>query len=184
MAGDLKLLLFHYKRGVVMAEKWVYQTPEGFSDIVIMSEGKYITGLWFEVSKDVLRRTKSCMELKTPPILEAIRWLDIYFSGNEPDFIPDYKISGLTEFRHDVIEIMKEIPYGETITYGEIARTIAARRGIENMSAQAVGGAVGWNPISIIIPCHRVMGANNAITGYGGGIENKIGLLRLEKVLD
>ena len=79
---------------------------------------------------------------------------------------------------------MKEIPYGETITYGEIAKKIAMKKGIEKMSAQAVGGAVGWNPISIMIPCHRVMGANHAITGYGGGIENKIGLLKLEKVLD
>jgi methylated-DNA-[protein]-cysteine S-methyltransferase len=75
---------------------------------------------------------------------------------------------------------MKTIPYGETVTYGEIASAIAKKRGIKRMSAQAVGGAVGWNPISLIIPCHRVMGANNAITGYGGGIENKIALLKLE----
>lgn len=178
------LLLFCYVRGVVMAEKWVYHTPEGFSDLILMSDGEVLTGLWFEDSKDAKKYRKDCREVKTSVIEETIQWLDLYFSGEIPAFTPAYRIDGLTEFRKEVIEIMKEIPYGETITYGEIAKKIAMKKGIEKMSAQAVGGAVGWNPISIMIPCHRVMGANHAITGYGGGIENKIGLLKLEKVLD
>lgn len=111
---------------------------------------------------------------------ETCKWLDIYFSGKEPDFTPKYKVNNLTDFRKEVIEIMNTIPFGETITYNDIAKIIAKRHGIKRMSAQAVGGAVGWNPICIIIPCHRVIGANRALTGYGGGIKNKLSLLKNE----
>ena len=107
--------------------------------------------------------------------------MDIYFSGNIPDFVPKYKIENLTTFRKEVINIMNKIPYGETVTYNDISKTIARNRGIQRMSAQAVGGAVGWNPICIIIPCHRVVGSNGSLTGYGGGIKNKVALLELEK---
>lgn len=100
--------------------------------------------------------------------------LYIYFSGKEPDFTPKYKIEGLTEFRKEVIDIMNSIPFGKTLTYNDISKTIAQNRGIKKMSSQAVGGAVGWNPICIIIPCHRVVGANGNLTGYGGGIENRV----------
>ena len=116
-----------------------------------------------------------------PPILkETSHWLDIYFSGHQPDFNPDYKIENLTPFREEVIEILTKIPFGKTISYGEIASKIAHNRNIPNMSAQAVGNAVGWNPICIIIPCHRIIGSNGNLIGYGGGIQNKEALLRLE----
>ncbi len=163
-----------------MTYKCFYQTPEGFSDMLMNSDGEYLTGLWFVESKDASKHIMDCEEKMLPVFEDTMKWLDIYFSGNEPDFVPKYRIENLTDFRKEVSDYMKTIPYGITVTYGEIALSIAKKRGIKRMSAQAVGGAVGWNPISIIIPCHRVMGANNAITGYGGGIENKIALLKLE----
>lgn len=108
------------------------------------------------------------------------RWLTIYFSGREPDFIPPLHIIGST-FQLAVWEILRKIPYGKTTTYGEIAKTIARQQGLPRMSAQAVGGAVGHNEISIIIPCHRVVGTNGSLTGYAGGIDKKVKLLNLEK---
>lgn len=111
---------------------------------------------------------------------ETAKWLDVYFSGKEPDFMPDILITG-TPFRKRVAEIVLTIPYGKTMTYGEIASIIANEKGIEKMSARAVGGAVGHNSISIIIPCHRVVGTNGSLTGYAGGFDRKIALLNLEK---
>ena len=107
---------------------------------------------------------------------------NIYFSGKNPDFIPKYKINNLTSFRQGVIGIMSTISYSSTITYNDISKIIAQKRGIKRMSSQAVGGAVDWNSICIIIPCHRVVGTNGSLTGYGSGINNKIALLTLEKV--
>ena len=107
--------------------------------------------------------------------------IDAYFSGKPLSKAPKLKITGLTPFREEVFEIMSAIPFGKTMTYGEIAEKIARRRGIDRMSSQAVGGAVGWNPVCIIIPCHRVVGAGGALVGYGGGIENKRLLLEHEK---
>ena len=109
------------------------------------------------------------------------RWLDLYFSGREPGFTPALNPAG-SAFRRAVWEILLKIPYGKTTTYGQIAREIAAARGLAKMSAQAVGGAVGHNEISIIIPCHRVIGAHGNLTGYAGGIDRKIKLLQLEGV--
>lgn len=118
-----------------------------------------------------------------PPILQdTIHWLDIYFSGHNPNFTPAYRVDNQTPFRKDVIEILTKIPFGKTVTYGEIATEIAQKYGIPKMSAQAVGNAVGWNPICIVIPCHRVIGTNGKLVGYGGGIKNKEALLRLEGV--
>lgn len=115
-------------------------------------------------------------------ILKQTReWLDIYFGGSEPGFTPPLKVKE-SDFRQAVCEIMLQIPYGQTMTYGEIAAIIAEQKGIPRMAAQAVGGAVGHNPISIIIPCHRVVGTNGSLTGYGGGIQRKVALLELEKV--
>lgn len=119
-------------------------------------------------------------EKNLPIFEETCKWLDIYFSGKNPNFTPKYKIKGTTEFRQEVIDIMNTIPYGKTITYNDIAKRIAKEKNIEKMSAQAVGGAVGWNPICIIIPCHRVVGTSGSLTGYGGGMNNKISLLKLE----
>lgn len=164
-----------------MIYRFKYKTPKQFSNIIMNSDGKYLTGLWFENSKDTLKHKKEGKEKNLAIFQETTKWLDIYFSGNIPDFVPKYKIENLTTFRKEVINIMNKISYGETITYNDISKTIARNRGIQRMSAQAVGGAVGWNPICIIIPCHRVVGSNGSLTGYGGGIKNKVALLQLEK---
>lgn len=124
-----------------------------------------------------------CEEKELRVFRQVSEWLDIYFSGKNPDFMPQYQLKNVTPFRKEVVEIMKEIPYGETLTYGEIAKTVAKNRGLERMSAQAVGGAVGWNPLCIIIPCHRVIGSDGSLTGYGGGMENKAALLAHEGFL-
>ena len=111
---------------------------------------------------------------------DALRWLDIYFSGQKPDFLPKLHLIG-TDFQREVWDILLEIPYGQTVTYGEIARKIADKRGLKTMSAQAVGGAVGHNRVSVIVPCHRVIGSDGSLTGYAGGIERKIRLLDIEQ---
>lgn len=118
----------------------------------------------------------------TPVLRKTLDWLDAYFAGKNPGPIPKVKLSG-TDFRLMVWEYLKQIPYGETTTYGEIAKLIAKERGIERMSAQAVGGAVGHNPIAILIPCHRVIGSGGQLTGYAGGIQRKEYLLRLERII-
>lgn len=157
-----------------------YQSPLG--GILLAADDTGLTGLWFEGQKYfALYLDKEHEEKEIPLFNEAKHWLDIYFSGNEPDFTLPLHFTG-TEFQNEVWEILYSIPYGKTMTYGEIAGQIAARRGISHMSAQAVGGAVGHNEISIIVPCHRVVGANGSLTGYAGGIEKKIALLKLEKV--
>ncbi len=163
-----------------MTYKYFYKTPTEFDDILLNSNGEYLTGLWFVGSKDSLKHDSNCKEKELLIFKDTIKWLDFYFSGKEPNFTPKYKINSLTPFRKMVIDIMNKIPYGKTITYNDIAKEIAKIRGIEKMSSQAVGGAVGWNPICIIIPCHRVVGSNNSLTGYGGGIKNKVALLTIE----
>lgn len=163
-----------------MVYKWKYKTPQGFSDMIMNSDGDYLTGLYFDGTKCDNEYSFDYEEKELPIFRETCKWLDIYFSGNEPDFIPKFRINSTTPFRKDVQEIMLKIPFGKTITYGDIAKEIADERGIDKMSAQAVGGAVGWNPICIIVPCHRVVGVNGNLTGYGGGMENKIALLELE----
>ena len=157
-----------------------YKTPQGFDDMWMSSDGEVLTGLWFEGSRGLLKHRLDCAERDVPVFRETRRWLDIYFSGRQPDFTPRYRMDGLTPFRREVVEAMLAIPFGETATYGDIAAALAKKHGIAKMSAQAVGGAVGWNPICIIVPCHRVVGANRSLTGYGGGIKNKVGLLSLE----
>lgn len=130
------------------------------------------------VEKEVLPRSECC---ELPTILAAKKWLDIYFSGRAPDFTPPLHPVG-TPFQMEVWEILLTIPYGHSTTYGEIARQIAAQRGISRMSAQAVGGAVGRNKIDIIIPCHRVIGADGTLTGYTGGLDKKSRLLEIEGI--
>jgi len=161
--------------------RFEYRTPQGFDDILIFSDGIVLTGLKFEHRHGEAERKTICEEKNLLVFKEVCRWLDIYFSGEEPDFTPDYRIDGLTPFRREVFEMLLEIPFGKTTTYGKIAAEIAQKRGIAKMSAQAVGSAVGWNPICIIVPCHRVIGADGSLTGYGGGIKNKTALLELEK---
>jgi len=160
---------------------FTYRTPSEFSDIIMRSDGEFLTGLWFLGSKDANKHTEECEEKDLPIFRETSRWLDEYFSGKNPGKVPKFKVENFTPFRQMVSEIMQSIPYGETVTYGDIAKTLASRLHINKMSAQAVGGAVGWNPICIIIPCHRVVGEGGKMTGYGGGLSNKIALLNLER---
>lgn len=160
-----------------MGFMYKYITPEGFDNLIMNSDGEKLTALCFEASKDVSKLDFSYENKLIPIFEETLEWLDIYFSGKNPGFIPKYDLHGVSPFRRRVTDIISEIPYGKTVTYGEIAKQLAENG---RMSAQAVGGAVGANPICIIIPCHRVVGANGSMTGYGGGIQNKIGLLRLE----
>lgn len=158
-----------------------YHSPLG--DILLAADSAGLTGLWFEGQKYfALYLDKEHEEKELPVFEEAKRWLDIYFSGKNPDFQVPLHFTG-TDFQNEVWEILYAIPYGQTTTYGEIAAQLAKKRGLPRMSAQAVGGAVGHNEISIIVPCHRVVGASGSLTGYAGGIEKKIELLRLEGAL-
>ena len=160
---------------------WKYKTPEGFDDLVMSGDGEALTALRFEGSREGERsREESVESRETPVFRETRRWLDEYFAGRDPGFTPNYRIEDLTEFRAEVIDELKRIPFGATVSYGDIAKAIAKRHGGAKVSARAVGGAVGWNPIGIIIPCHRVIGADNGLTGYGGGLGNKISLLAHE----
>ncbi|MEY8431799.1 methylated-DNA--[protein]-cysteine S-methyltransferase [Lachnospiraceae bacterium 48-42] len=157
-----------------------YQSPLG--EILLAADEIGLTGLWFEGEKFYAEGLDPVNEEKDIPVFDDVkRWLDNYFSGQEPDFIPPLHMFG-SDFRQCVWTILREIPYGETTTYGALARRIAAERGLERISAQAVGGAVGHNEISIIVPCHRVVGADGSLTGYAGGIQRKVELLTLEGV--
>lgn len=156
-----------------------YKSPLG--GILLAADEGGLTGLWFEGQKYYARTLSPEYEERDLPVFsETKKWLDIYFSGQEPDFMPAVHMIG-TEFQVMVWEILRQIPYGEVITYGDIARRIAEQKGLGHMSAQAAGGAVGHNKISIIVPCHRVVGADGSLTGYAGGIDKKIKLLELEK---
>ena len=157
-----------------------YQSPLG--EILLAADKIGLTGLWFDGEKFYADSLDPENEEKEIPVFDDVkRWLDIYFSGREPDFMPPVHMIG-SEFREQVWKILREIPYGETITYGALAKRIAEERGLERMSAQAVGGAVGHNEISIIVPCHRVVGSDGSLTGYAGGVDKKEKLLMLEGV--
>mgnify|MGYP002517149760 FL=1 len=156
-----------------------YDSPLG--RILLAADEIGLTGLWFDGQKYFARDLPGERAKQEVPVLaETKRWLDVYFSGREPDFTPPLHPVG-SAFRLSVWEILLQIPYGQTTTYGEIARRLAEERGLARMSAQAVGGAVGHNEIAIIIPCHRVVGANGSLTGYAGGIAKKKKLLELER---
>ena len=155
-----------------------YDSPLG--GILLAADDVGLTGLWFDGQKYFVRGlSNERIEQETSVLAEAKRWLDIYFTGKKPDFTPPLHPIG-SAFRRSVWEILLQIPYGQTMTYGEIARQLSKKQGLERMSAQAVGGAVGHNEISIIIPCHRVVGADDSLTGYAGGIGKKEKLLELE----
>lgn len=156
-----------------------YTSPLG--KILLACDTIGLTGLWFDGQKYYASYLDPEHEEKDTPILaQAKQWLSVYFSGKEPDFMPPLHMIG-TPFQLAVWDILRNIPYGKTITYGEIAKEIAAQKGLSRMSAQAVGGAVGHNEISILVPCHRVVGTNGSLTGYAGGIEKKVKLLTLEQ---
>lgn len=156
-----------------------YASPLG--GILLAANDIGLTGLWFDGHKYFADNLPAeHIERETPILTDAKRWLDVYFTGNEPDFTPPLHIVG-SAFRQKVWKLLLQIPYGQTVTYGELARQLAEKKGAEHMSAQAVGGAVGHNPISLIIPCHRVVGTHGSLTGYAGGIDKKIKLLELEQ---
>ena len=158
-----------------------YQSPLG--GILLAADEVGLVGLWFEGQKYFARTLPEEQQLKETPVLAETRhWLNIYFSGKKPAFTPPLHPAG-SAFRQAVWQILLQIPYGKTMTYGEIAREMAKRQQVSHMSAQAVGGAVGHNAISIIIPCHRVIGANGSLTGYAGGIDKKAALLELERTV-
>ena len=156
-----------------------YQSPIG--EILLAADGENLVGLWFVDSKycpDVpLPERYACTKI----LSQAIEWLECYFQGNEPNFTPLIKLFG-TKFQLAVWKILCAIPYGQTTTYGNIAKQLALQFGVPRVSAQAVGQAVGHNPISVIVPCHRVVGANGTLTGYAGGVDKKTFLLNLERI--
>lgn len=156
-----------------------YSSPIG--DILLAADDIGLTGLWLEREKYFAHSLNRVHEERAHPVLStAAHWLNVYFSGQEPDFAVPLHCTG-TAFQQEVWEILRTIPYGRTTTYGAIAKQLAIRHGLARMSAQAVGGAVSHNEISIIIPCHRVIGANGYLTGYAGGLDKKLYLLRLER---
>ena len=156
-----------------------YESPLG--SILLAGDEQGLTGLWFtEGGRYIgLGLKKEAQRRETAYFDQTKEWLDVYFSGRDPGFFPQIHLTG-SGFRIRVGEIMCKIPFGKTVTYGWIADRIAKERGLKKMSAQAVGGAVGHNPISIIVPCHRVVGSAGSLTGYGGGIWRKKALLELE----
>ena len=155
-----------------------YKSPLG--DILLAADEVGLMGLWFEGEKYFAKTLPDeHIPQETVILTETKKWLDVYFTGKEPKFTPPLHPVGST-FRQAVWQILLQIPYGKTVTYGQIASRIAEIKKLPRMSAQAVGGAVGHNEISIIIPCHRVVGTNGSLTGYAGGIDKKIALLELE----
>ena len=196
---------FFYTFGGSMLYRSIYKSPLG--KMLILFDKDTLLGLYFEGQKefhDLIKdeevknfnerevfngvekfNNKSEIEnnkiCKNKILEETKKWLNIYFSGEEPNFTPKLKLEG-TEFRRDVWKILLEIPYGETLTYKDIANKLMASKRYERMSSQAVGGAVGANPISLIIPCHRVVGTSGSLTGYAGGLVRKLKLLELEGI--
>lgn len=157
-----------------------YESPLG--EIFLCADGGGLTALRFAWQNAPWARRCADDAEGEKALAIACRWLDEYFSGREPGALPPVHVDG-TDFQKEVWQLLKEIPYGKTATYGELAAEIARRRGIEKMSAQAVGQAVGKNRISLIIPCHRVIGQGGSLTGYAAGIETKRALLRMEGII-
>ncbi len=158
-----------------MIYKNQYNSPLG--KIILHSDGESLLGVWFENQKYFPSNSTPTIDKDLPIFDDAKKWFDTYFSREIPTFTPKLNMENLSPFRKQVLEILQNIPYGTTTTYGEIAKKI----GVTQMSPQAVGGAVSHNPFAIIIPCHRVVGVGGSLTGYAGGMDRKIQLLELEK---
>ncbi len=155
-----------------------YASPLG--KITLSSDGDAVTGLWFNGQKHFGSTLPNAHEEKELPVFaQAAKWLDMYFSGSEPDFTPPVRLRG-TPFQTAVWEQLTRIPYGKTATYGELAKALERRLG-RKTAARAVGGAVARNPVSLIVPCHRVIGADGSLTGYAGGVDRKRVLLETER---
>ena len=154
---------------------YTYYSHSPLGGMTLACDGDALTGLWFDGPKFSGTLSSDREERFSPVFAETLRWLDVYFSGHEPHFTPQLSLKA-TAFRQSVWKILLTIPYGQTMTYGEIAREL------RQMSARAVGSAIGHNPIALIVPCHRVIGANGRLTGYAGGLHRKQYLLALESV--
>ena len=155
-----------------------YDSPLG--KILLAADEEGLTGVWLETQKHFAAKLPPEHEEGTTPVLgDACRWLDCYFDGRQPEARPPIHLIG-TAFQKAVWELLLEIPYGTTTTYGALAEKLALRLGRPHVSAQAVGGAVGRNRISILVPCHRVVGAGGSLVGYAGGVQRKLKLLELE----
>ena len=153
--------------------------PSPLGGLLLTSDGEAITGLWFEGQKHFARGLDDARADGDLPVFrEAARWLDVYFDGGQPTFIPPLDPRG-TAFERAVWAALSKIPYGRTATYGDLARALGLGKG----AARAVGGAVGRNPIAILLPCHRVVGADGGLTGYAGGLDRKRRLLEIEGIL-
>ncbi len=151
--------------------------------MTMAGDGDSLTGLWFDDQKYFAAGLNPLHEEKSLPVFDlTVRWLDLYFSGREPGFTPPLRLNG-SPFRMEVWRILRSVACGQTVTYGEIADRLARERGVPRVSARAVGGAVGHNPVSLIVPCHRVTGSGGRLTGYAGGIPRKAWLLELEKAV-
>lgn len=155
----------------------LYITPNPFDNLLLTSEEGGLTGISFYPS------TKIDDGKRNPSFSIIRKWLDEYFAGLNPSWRPQYQYKAHSKFQKEVSDILLSIPYGMTITYGKIAATIAENRGMKRMSSQAVGGALRNNPLVILLPCHRVIGANGEMVGFHGGVKNKIALLALEKAV-
>ena len=163
-----------------MINTCTYESPLG--NMLLAADDIGIRGLWFEGQKYFASTLGDERIFCENEILKSAgRWLDIYFYGIKPNFTPKLHVIG-SEFRRAVWRILLQIPYGEVTTYGYIAKKLAKTLNVPNMSAQAVGGAVAHNPVSIIIPCHRIVGANGSLIGYAGGIDKKLELLKFERI--
>ncbi len=160
-----------------MTNMATWSSPLG--PIVLRAEDGALTGLWFADQANCPPCSGLVPGSDCPALDPARRWLERYFSGRDPGFVPPLRLDG-TEFQRAVWALLSAIPYGATRTYGDLAAQLARARGLARMSAQAVGGAVGRNPVSLIVPCHRVVGATGALTGYAGGLARKRALLALE----
>lgn len=155
-----------------------YSSPLG--KLTLFSNGTHLTRLCFDTTLDEKEFERA--EIKPLSVFdESKAWLDEYFKGNKPKFSPKILLQG-SEFQCEVWNLLRLIPYGTLTSYGALAKTIARKKGIAKMSARAVGNAVGRNPVPIIIPCHRVIGANSNLTGFTGGIDKKITLLKCEHI--
>lgn len=160
--------------------QYIARAASPLGEITLSSDGEALTGLWFDGQKYFGATLDADAKVRELPVFaQTRRWLEIYFAGREPDFTPPLRPVG-SPFRQAVWQVMAQIPYGQTRTYGQLAQIIGRQRGLARFSAQAVGGAVGHNPISIILPCHRVVGADGSLTGYAGGVGRKAALLELE----
>jgi methylated-DNA-[protein]-cysteine S-methyltransferase len=162
--------------------EYTHNITSPIGTLTVSSDGTNITGLWIEGQKYFARTLENNALEKNLPIFESVReWLNIYFSGKRPDFMPPLMPKGRL-FQKSIWNALCDIPYGQTTTYGGIATEYQRTNGGKHTSARAVGGAVGHNPISILIPCHRVVGKNNDLTGYAGGLHRKQVLLKLEGI--